>query len=722
MRFDQLTTFARRSRNAVNGLISLHVLESSRTGSRSLLRLAAVPPAIGTLWDARREILAFLRTGDEEVGYHLRRRFGLGPDAGTTHPVPTDLFDGSPSPGPTPPATIIIPVFNAADHVARLLTRLPETVSSEQSVLVVNDGSDDPRIADILSHFADRHANFSVIDMPGNLGFVAAVNAGLERIDPDHHAILLNSDTLPPRDWVPRLLAPIADDEGIASVTPLSNAAEILSIPRPGIVTELSVGRVDRLDAVAKVMRGRVVDLPTGVGFCMALNRRFLDRIGRFDPSFGRGYGEEVDWCRKAADANGRNVAVTNLFVGHAGSASFGTASRAAQISRASRKIARRHPAFADDASTWERRDPIGPERLALSLGWAAGKARAPVAVYVAHSLGGGAETALQQEIAARFRESDDPVVILRAGGPLLWRVELRGPRFVVAGDVAGTRLLHRLLEPLTVRHVIYSCAVRSEDPGGVPNTLLELSKGQRLELRLHDFLPVSPSWNLIGSDGRYSGVPPLDSTDLLHSLPARGARPGLSHRAWREKWGTVIEAADEITAFAESGAELIEAAHLNARGKVRVRPHTVPDLPARLAPGGSAIGVLGGINLPKGGGVLECLARETSRRIVVIGEMDSRFRLGAYHFVHGRYDRTEIAALAKRYDVGLWFIPSICPETFSFATREALATGLPVVAFDLGAQGEAVRAAPNGHVLTSPPDSAAAIAGFLDQLFGKAA
>ena len=721
MGLDRITTFTRRSRNAVNGLINLHVSDRPDSGMRPVSRLAAMRPALGTLWGARRDILTFLRTGDEEIGYDLRRRFGLGANAGRTHPVPPDLFEWSVPPEPTPPGTILIPVFNAADHVTRLLTRLPETIPAGQTVLVVDDGSDDPRIPDILRRFAEVDANFEVLKMPRNLGFVAAVNAGLERIDPKHHAILLNSDTLPPTNWVPRLLAPLVRDPDIASVTPLSNSAEILSIPRPGIATAPNRELVEHLDAVANGLRGRSVDLPTGIGFCIALNRRFLDRIGDFDPSFGRGYGEEVDWCQRAVGAGGRNVVATNLFVGHAGNASFGADTRSVQVSKASRRIAKRHPDYSAKALRWETRDPIGPERLAVSLGWAAAIAEAPIAIYVAHSLGGGAESALQQEIAGRFSQSDDPIVILRVGGPQLWRVELRGPRFAVTGDVDDVALLHRLLSPLVSRRVIYSCAVQSEDPGAVPDTLLELAVGHTLDVRVHDFFPISPSWNLIGNNGLYCGVPPLDSTDPLHGVPSRKGRPGLSHRAWRRKWGAVIEAAEEVTVFAATGAELIEAAYPSAPGKVRVRPHRVSDLPARLPAGGTKIGVLGGINLPKGGRVLERLARVTQRRIAVIGELDGQFRLGSGHVIHGRYERSEIARLAKTYDVGLWFIPSICPETFSFATHEALATGLPVVTFDLGAQAEAVRSAPNGHVLVASPDDATAIARFLEGLFSQA-
>ena len=63
-----------------------------------------------------------------------------------------------------------------------------------------------------------------------------------------------------------------------------------------------------------------------------------------------------------------------------------------------------------------------------------------------------------------------------------------------------------------------------------------------------------------------------------------------------------------------------------------------------------------------------------------------------------------DIPELVTRYGISHWLIPSIWPETFSYTTHEALATGLPVLAFDIGAQGDAVRAAATGHVVPFTP------------------
>ena len=118
-------------------------------------------------------------------------------------------------------------------------------------------------------------------------------------------------------------------------------------------------------------------------------------------------------------------------------------------------------------------------------------------------------------------------------------------------------------------------------------------------------------------------------------------------------------------------------------------------------------------------GDVLQRLAQVARhRRIVVLGELDGQYHLPAPHIVHGKYNRARIGDLARSYDVGLWLIPSICPETFSFATREALATGLPVLGFDRGAQGEALAGAPNGHLASALPEDATALARDIDALF----
>ena len=161
------------------------------------------------------------------------------------------------------------------------------------------------------------------------------------------------------------------------------------------------------------------------------------------------------------------------------------------------------------------------------------------------------------------------------------------------------------------------------------------------------------------------------------------------------------------------------------AHGKLRLAPHEMlVDLPQLASPMRSApavIGVLGNIGYHKGAAVLRDLSQMLDRsgvaKLVLLGQLDPIFTLAASATVHGGYQRADIPALVARYGITDWLIPSIWPETFSYTTHEALATGLPVWCFDLGAQGDAIRQSLHGGTVSIPagvPDVDALLAALL--------
>ena len=79
------------------------------------------------------------------------------------------------------------------------------------------------------------------------------------------------------------------------------------------------------------------------------------------------------------------------------------------------------------------------------------------------------------------------------------------------------------------------------------------------------------------------------------------------------------------------------------------------------------------------------------------------RAAVGLPVYWQGRYDRSELGAILARHDV--FVIPSICEESFSIVTREALHAGLPVVAARRGALPDVIRDGYNG--LLFEPESA---------------
>ena len=699
---------------------SLYLAPPDDRDARHARRLA-LPAVLFRIFGERRDILRYLHTGNPNTALDIRRRLGLTDRVEGTY-VPGSLFGPSNTPAVLHPPAIVVPVFNAFDDLDRLLARFPDAAGCDHHLILVDDGSDEPRVtARLARHSADHPETCTLISLPENSGFVAAANAGIaEALNQTRgHIILLNSDALPPDGWVPRLLAPMHRDKDVASVTPMSNAAEILSVPKTGDGACPSLAAIQRIDQVAQGLSptSAIAELPTGIGFCMALNRRFIDRLGLFDQAFGRGYGEEVDWCQRARRIGGRNVGSASLFVGHKGGASFGGSEKSRLIRAASAEVARRYPSYDAEVQAWCAGDPLASARLALTIAWLGAERDRAIPVYFAHSLGGGAETALSSEIGRALEDGCPGVVILRVGGPRPWRVEVQTHGTHQLGEVLSQEQVLRLLMPLGSRKIIYSCGVGAAEPATVPRFLLRLLRpGDPFEIRLHDYFPISPSWNLLGSDGRFHGIPDKDTRDPAHRVDGRNP---LIHRDWRLLWNAVIRRAQEVTVFSQSSADLFSMAYPDAAPHIVLRPHRLDDTPDPVTPGGLNVGVLGSINRAKGGEVLVALgAAMRDRKLLVLGEMDGQFRLKPPHAAHGRYERTEISQLARGYGIGLWLIPSVCPETFSFTTHEALATGLPVLGFDLGAQGEALTAAPNGQVLPYRPDDIPSLIRAIDAAF----
>ncbi|MEO8530677.1 MAG: glycosyltransferase, partial [Deltaproteobacteria bacterium] len=449
---------------------------------------------------------------------------------------------------------------------------------------------------------------------------------------------------------------------------------------------------------------------PTGVGFCMALSRGWLNKVPRLDTAFGKGYGEEVDWCQKVRIKGGKHVIAGNLFVAHHGGASFGEA-KLARVIENNAVISRRYPTFDDEVSAFKTADPLVGPRLVAGLALIAQQGVVPI--YLRHPHGGGATHWLDEQIEDHLARGES-VVVLHDGdlsGHTL--IELRTPIGMTSGNVLTTDLKH-YLAVLPTRHLIYSCLVATREPLLFLGRLVDmLTHEDRFSIVLHDFFPLCPSYNLLNADGVFCNLPdPATCQSCYARLSGLTGKRPLTISGWRTAWTGFMARADEITAFSQDSRAQLLKVWPEFVAKVAVRPHLVKWQPGPILPAKTdrqVIGVLGDIGYSKGAAVLLALANlnDPRVRIVVIGTLNPAYAHRAIT-VHGAYNRDEIGRLAQRYGVTHWFIPAIWPETFSYTIHECLATGLPVFTFDLGAQGEVARKRANGHVLArslSPTD-----------------
>jgi O-antigen biosynthesis protein len=260
---------------------------------------------------------------------------------------------------------IVIPVYNGLESTLRCLASMREYAPSLRTphrVLIIHDASPDANVASALDAFSlsmaremarDRNARLPAVEVRHNAinrGFTANVNQAFAALRADEHLLLLNSDTLVTRGWLDEMMRTADTDARIGTVTPFSNNATICSFP--DFQREWPVP--DDADAI---------DIPTGVGFCMLMTRACIDAVGRFDiENFPRGYGEENDFCMRAAAAQFRNVLCPNAFVAHEGGVSFSDA-RAALMRAGGERLLAKHPDYDARVAEWITRDPARARR-----------------------------------------------------------------------------------------------------------------------------------------------------------------------------------------------------------------------------------------------------------------------------------------------------------------------------------------------------------------------
>jgi len=264
---------------------------------------------------------------------------------------------------------VVIPAFNAPGELDGCLDSVASTVPVGTEVVVIDDASTDPETAVVLRQWQARaHAGWRFLANPHNLGFVGTANRGLSVTVGD--VVLLNADTEVTRGWLEGLARCLASDPAIATATPWTNNGEIASMPRFCVANPPPADRalLERSwsEAMARTGSPLYPDIPTAVGFCMAVSRRAIDRIGVFDEElFGRGYGEENDFCMRAQAVGMRNVLCDDVYVVHLGGRSFGPLGlRPGEDSM--QRLLSRHPGYLEQVRIFIAADPLAPRRQAI--------------------------------------------------------------------------------------------------------------------------------------------------------------------------------------------------------------------------------------------------------------------------------------------------------------------------------------------------------------------
>ena len=336
----------------------------------------------------------------------------------------------------------------------------------------------------------------------------------------------MNSDTEVPAGWLRRLAAQAYAAPRVASVSPFSNNATICGYPSDEggpLPLGLDLATIDA--ACRAVNAGRSVAVPTTVGFCMYIRRAALDEVGGFDAeTFGRGYGEENDFCMRASAA--RLVApcwpATRSCSTKARSAS--APPRTSAQAAAMDTLARRYPDYPRLVDRHVKTDAVAPFRFAVTAALFR-RMGLPVVLMLSHQLGGGVQRHID-ELIARL-EGRANVLLLHDStrgaalsvpalhsGPLLTLPAERLDDFVAvlrSATVARAHVHHLIGMDVDARALIHRL--------GVP-----------FDVTVHDYFAICPQVNLLPCpDLALLRRARAGRMQRLHRQPAVACAPGTS-------------------------------------------------------------------------------------------------------------------------------------------------------------------------------------------------
>ena len=617
--------------------------------------------------------------------------------------------------------TIVILVHDGGEVVPACLTGVLASVSPHTRIVVVDDASSQPTLIEALSNWAGQRKILLLLHRRP-MGFPASANAGIVAAGQDD-VVLLNSATLVPPEWIERLRAAAYARPDIGTVTPLSNNASILSYPGGGASTtrpnQSTTNRLDRLTARAN--GSHIVDIPSGIGFCLYLRRDCLNMVGSFRADlFAQGYGEDTDFCLRARHLGWRNVGLTGLFVGHVGGTSFGGAATHLRA-RNSRIIEQCHPGHDALIDRFLKADPVANARRRIDrLIWDERTSNTrPAAILITHNNGGGVEQRLAHA-AARHADAGRQAIILR-------------PAETARGDIAisvhdgVTDDLPNLVYTMPQEFPALVALLRTARPemieahhlAGHPPAIYDLIAELRLPytVHVHDYAWFCPRVSLLGSLDRYCGEPDLSGCETCVVSNGHFLSENITVSALQKRSAAFLAAARQVVVPSDDTGIRI-GRHFSELMTVTV-PHEDDALIPRTTDPSHAVNgptahdgrpsvcVPGAIGLHKGFDVLLACAQDAAHRdldleFIVVGHTinDARIMATGRVFVTGQFKPHDAVPLIAAQRASLGFIPSICPETWCLSLGDIWRAGLYAAAFDIGAPAERIRRYGQGILL----------------------
>jgi GT2 family glycosyltransferase/glycosyltransferase involved in cell wall biosynthesis len=600
---------------------------------------------------------------------------------------------------------IVITTYNNQHVTEPCINSILESRDENQTKFEITIVDDCSTKDEFLAYLMELNKNdiADITFLPKNVGNIQASNHGF-MIHPERDVIWLNSDTIVHGDWIDRLRK-VAYSKNYASVCPLTNAGALLSYPNAE-ESKLDSVNVSELDDLAKKVDLPSILIPTPVGMCMYMRRDAMNEIGLYDENaFGRGYGEENDWSMRGLMRGWLYAAATNVYIGHAGTATFGS-EKQKLLQNANQVLNLRWPTYFKGVEEYAKQSPLNYAKSKLDI------ARIGMiqnrTLVINHRLGGGIEARLKtltnslfkDAIYLRYHPNASHILVFDSGDTQY--------NFLPAIDSrVGTDGLINIIKELGITRISVQAFVGFDY--NIPNWVMAVAEQTNIpyEVYLHDYYMVCPRVKMVTKNLEFCTC--QSANDCTNVIKEAGSCAGIIDvKEWRIMYNRFLAGADKIIAPSRDVKDRflkyypnLDISYIPHGDDVEPTPICVPYEPSKPI----KIAVFGDISIEKGARILvNCADYVRDNKLNVIFVVAGSCSLPLQNHPNitflGAYEKAKLLDTQKSHNCNISFFPAQWPETYSHSLSEAFKACLWPIAFDIGAIAERIRDYNYGTIL----------------------
>lgn len=604
---------------------------------------------------------------------------------------------------------IIIPIYNAYDCLEECINSVIENTDLKSNqLIIINDKSTDERVSKLLSKYKRKYPHIKVLENKKNLGFVKTVNKGMKLSKND--VLLLNSDTIVTPRWLEKIKECAYSQEMVATVTPLSNNATLASVPnifeKNELPKDLSLNEMSNI--VEECSYNEYPEIPTAHGFCMYIRRSVLDKVGYFDEeAFGKGYGEENDFCFRCFDYGYRHLLCDNTYIYHKESQSF-SKKKYDLMKNGEKVLEERYPRYLNVLRDWNSKRPIKyiGQNIAFELGRREQKENILFLIHdwkdVEHNLGG--TTLHAYDLIQNLRDKYNFHVLAPEDGMYklysYWTDTETVTKFLGVTNFKDfgfynedySKMLDQIVSDYSINIVHIHHMI------GHYFDIAKVIKKHNLYslLSLHDLYSVCPIINKMYKREVYCGNPSVEMCGECLQF-SRGVRNNMIG-VWHQMWENLFNSVNKVISPSDAAKNEILMTYKNSDISVIEHGVSIEKNKSEIVLEDNEvvnIAFVGVIVKHKGSEIFEYLMKRAKLKKIKIhlfGVTDVAIRDYKYFVNHGVYKRSELCKKLRENNIKLICLFSMTPESYSYTLTESIACGIPVLGVDIGAIGDRVK------------------------------